>query len=84
MTATDTDILEVVQRYLARHQPASYQIQITPDQVRHDGNWWYVVVAPSHMDINTSDYFRYLEATEEELSAQENLNVLLVPVLPGD
>lgn len=84
MITTKQDIAALIKQYLQPHQSAAYHMVVLPDQARQEGGWWYVVVKPSVSDISLSDYNARLEATEEDIKRHEHLNVLLVPVLPGD
>ena len=76
------DVKDVVSQYLAPHQPSGYQLRITG--VKQDGDYYYVVVQPSRDDIRSYDYYNLLAETENDIEEKENLNIMLVPALPGD
>ena len=80
----ENDVLNTVETYVNQHQPAAYRLNVLRQGVKHEGNWWYVVVQSTPPDIRARDYANIMEQVEEQIKAQHNVNVLLVPVLPGD
>ncbi len=76
------EIIALARRYLAKHQPADYQLEIDRDSVMQDEDWYYVVVSPSRNDVRSYDYSARLAEAELDLQEEQNVNVLLVPTLP--
>ncbi len=76
-------IVEIVAKYLEPHQPKNYRLHIRLKGMRQDGDYWYVVVQPDKEDIRSYDYYGRLAETENDIEENENLKILLVPVLPG-
>ena len=81
---SETETLNIVEEYVNRHQTSAFRLNVSRQGVRHDGDWWYVVVAPEPEDIRARDYRDLMEQVEEEIEAEKQLKVLLVPTLPGD
>ena len=81
---SEKEVLDTVEEYVNRHQPKAFRLNVSRQGVRHDGDWWYVVVAPEPEDIRLRDYRDLMEQVEEEIEAEKQLKVLLVPTLPGD
>jgi len=86
MTSVDSSeserIVDLVRRYLEPRQPANYRLEIVPEGVRREDDWYYVVVRPVPEDVRSYEYYGLLTEAEMELQDQEKMNVLLVPVLP--
>lgn len=76
-------IVELIRKYLDRHQPADYRLDIVADSISQEDDWYYVVVEPSRNDIRSYDYSARLADAELELQEQEKVKVLLVPALPN-
>lgn len=79
---TSKQIIALANKYLEPHQPEDYRLVVIADGVKKDGDWWYVLVQPSREDIRSYDYYGRLAEAEIRLKDEENVNVLLVPVLP--
>jgi hypothetical protein len=80
---TENDVIALVEKYLKPHQPADYKLKVSPEGIRRDDDWWYVVVQPDREDVRSYDYYGRLTEAELDLQEKEHVNVLLVPVLPG-
>lgn len=80
----EENIVETVRRFLEPHQPQDYRLKVLEQGVRHRDDWWEVVVQPDRDDIRSYDYHAILAETEGELEEETGMNVLLVPVLPGE
>lgn len=76
-------VLEIVKHYLEPHQPTDYRLNVNELGVRHQDDWWEIVVQPSREDIYLYDYYGRLAEASEDIDDQEHLNVSLVPALPG-
>ena len=81
---SEKEVLDTVEEYVNQHQPAAYHLSVSRRDVRHDGDWWYVVVKPSQADVRAREYSDIMERIEDQLRAQQGLKVLLVPTQPGD
>lgn len=78
----EQEFLDLIEAELEPRQPQGYRLNLNRDAVRHDGNWWYVVVKPDRNSIRVSDYNSVLAAVEEAIEDATDVNVLLVPALP--
>ncbi len=77
-------IIETVKRYLEPYQPQDYRLNVSEQGIRHQDDWWEVVVQPSREDVRSYDYYGRLAEAENDIEDKEHLNILLVPVLPGE
>jgi len=77
-----SEICSMVESYLEPRQPKSYHLDVVPQGSRQDDDWWYILVRPDKEGVNAFDYARILAETEQELQDNENVKVLLVPVVP--
>ncbi len=81
---SETEVLDKVEQYIRQRQPQEFQLNVVRQGVRHEGNWWYVVVQPVPPDISARTYQEVMEEAEEDMDQREHVNVLLLPNLPGD
>ncbi|HEY8746413.1 MAG TPA: hypothetical protein VIM11_00455 [Tepidisphaeraceae bacterium] len=79
---TETEVVDLVRRYLQPHQPNDYRLDVLVDGIKKDDDWWYVLVRPSRDDVPPYDYYSRLAEAEVSMRDEEDLNILLVPVLP--
>ncbi|MGC8623842.1 MAG: hypothetical protein ACP5VQ_01090 [Phycisphaerae bacterium] len=75
-------VSKVVEKYLKKHQPRNYKLVVKQAGSKQDGDWWYILVQPDKKTVSSFDYASRLAKTEDELSENEHLKVLLVPVIP--
>ncbi len=76
------EIINLVQERLIPHQPAKYALEVVPDVAHKEGQWWYVVVRSTQPDISASDYQTRVEKIERDIKKMDNVNVVLLPVVP--
>lgn len=76
-------VLALVRQYLEPYQPTDYRLNISDVGVRHEDDWWEIVVQPSREDVRSYDYYGRLAEAEVDIEDKEHLNILLVPVLHG-
>ncbi|GMU24223.1 MAG: hypothetical protein AMXMBFR13_42990 [Phycisphaerae bacterium] len=76
-------IADLVRKYLEPHQPHNFHLDVVPDAIQQEDDCYYVVVEPSREDARSYEYYGRLAEAELDLQEKEQLNVLLVPVLPG-
>ncbi|MGQ9651563.1 MAG: hypothetical protein ACUVXJ_15760 [Phycisphaerae bacterium] len=76
-------VVELVRRYLDRHQLKDYRLEVVPDGVQQEDDWYCVVIRPEPEDASSYEYHGYLTEAEQELQEKENVKMLLVPALPG-
>jgi hypothetical protein len=80
---TEAEVLVLARQYLQPFQPSDYRLEIPKEGIRHEDDWWYVLVKPDRDDVRAYDYYDRLAQAETALQDFEHINVLLVPVLPG-
>lgn len=84
MTEEQQRIVDIVRRYLEPHQPINYRLNVSETGLRHSADdWWEVVVQPDKEDIRSYEYYGRLAEAEGDIEEHEDLNIKLVPVLPG-
>ncbi len=76
-------IAAVVSRYLEPYQPPDFRLNVRPDEIMQDDDWYYVLVEPSREDARSYEYYGRLAEAELDLQEREKMKVLLVPVIPG-
>lgn len=81
---SETELLDIIEGRINRHQPSDYRLDVSRLGVRRDGDWWYVVVTPDKADVRSRDYNAIMSQVEEEIEQENHVKVLLVPTLPGD
>ena len=75
-------LIELVRQYLEPHQPAdgSYRLEVVPEAIQQEDDWYYIVVRPSREDVRSYDYNARLVEAEIDLQVKEGKKVLLVPL----
>ncbi len=76
------EIIDLVKERLIPHQPAKYSLDVLPDVAHKEGQWWYVVVSSSRSDVSAADYQARIEKVERDMKKMDNVNVVLLPVVP--
>ncbi len=79
---TAQQVVDIVKRYLEPHQPVSYRLNVMEQGIRRRDDWWEVVVQPD-TDAYSYEYYGRLAEAENDIEENEDLKILLVPVLPG-
>ena len=79
--AENEEIIALVERYLEPHQPKNNRLKVIG--VRYDGEYFWVVVRPVRDDMQAYDHYTRLAEAAGDIDEHENVNVVLVPTLPG-
>lgn len=79
---SEKDIVELVGRYLKKKRPGGATLEVLPQGVRHEQDWWYVPVRPSVEPARRYEYYEALADVETDMETHEHLTVLLVPTPP--
>ena len=74
-------IINVVRKYLQDRHPGGAVLEVVPQGIRHDQEWWYVPIRPSVQPSKRYEYYEVLADVEKELQKSEHLTVLLVPTM---
>lgn len=77
-------VLDIVARHVAPNAPRDDSLVVVRSGVRHDEDWWYVIVRPDRAGLRSYDYSERLTMIEDEIREVENVSVLLVPTLVAD
>lgn len=80
---TRTKVAQIVQSHVDRHQPRGFKLLLDPKAIDKRNGHWRAVVRPEP-DVPASRYIDRVMAIEEEIAEQEQLKVLLLPVLAED
>ena len=72
-------VVEAVRRHIQDRHPGGVTLEVIPEGVRHDQEWWYVPIRPSKRPPKRYEYYEALACIENDVQRQENLTVLLVP-----
>lgn len=80
-----TQAIERVRDHVNRNQPNDHRLVVNddPSAIRHEEGWWYLVVRPDRNGVRAHEYSECLSDIEEELWNEEQVHVLLVPMLTG-
>ena len=79
---TEQEIIDTVRKYIKDKHPGRAILEVVPQGVRQDREWWYVPVRPNIRPAKTFEYYEALAEVENELQKFEHLTVLLVPTVP--
>ena len=81
---TRDEAIKLVNRHLAEHQPGDYHLNVVPEAIRQDDDWWYITIQPDREDVPRYDYYNILAVVEREIQDEnDDFNILLVPVASG-
>jgi hypothetical protein len=80
--ADETAVIAAVKKLLEDRHPGGVTLEVVPDGVRQDQDWWYVPVRPSAQPARRYEYYETLAEVENELQKSEQVTVLLVPAAP--
>ena len=73
------EIVARVRPYLERNPIQHIVPQIIEDALHLEEGWWYIPVRFSSQEPRTYEYYDTLTDIEDEIAAQEHLQVLFVP-----
>ena len=76
------EVVERVEARLAPYQPAEAALEVLPNYVHQEGQWWYVVVPASQGIMSAADYNCRVEKAERDLYKMDALRVGILPVVP--
>lgn len=77
-------LAEVVREYLRECHPGGVTLEVLDGGIRKIDYWWRVPVRPNVEPPHTFEYYDALAGVESELQEDRDLNIMLVPVPPGD
>lgn len=75
-------VIDAVRRHLSGKHPGGAILEVVPEGIRQDREWWYVPVRPSIRLTKRFEYYEVLAEVESELQKTENLTILLLPTIP--
>ena len=75
-------VMEAVQKRLRHRHPDGANLEVLPQGVRREQDWWYIPVRPDKEPARDWEYFEALAEVETEMLTQENILVLMVPAPP--
>lgn len=81
-TETTQKIIEAVRKHLSSRHPGGAVLEVVPEGIRQDREWWYVPVRPSIRPPKRFEYYEALAEVENEVQKSDHLTVLLVPSIP--
>lgn len=75
-----------VRDLVTRHLPANgfdfLPLNVVEDEMRKDGDWWFVPVRPAVKPQRPFQFYEVLADLDEALEQEDHLDVILVPVYP--
>lgn len=83
-TQADTaqQVADAVRKHLLGKRPGGAILEVVPEGIRQDREWWYVPVRPSLRLTKRFEFYEVLAGVESELQKSEHLTVLLLPSIP--
>ena len=72
-------IANLVRKHLEGPRAPALKMSVLQDEIRLDGDWWYVPVRADEQPVRSSQYYTLLAELEEEIDEEEDQNILLVP-----
>ncbi len=72
-------VLEAIGQRLKDKHPGGANLEVVPQGVRHEQDWWYVSVRPDKEPAKEFEYYEALAEVELEVLKAENIIVLLLP-----
>jgi hypothetical protein len=81
---TEEQVIELVREQLRNHHPGGVTVEVVPDQIRRQGEYWYIPVLPSAQPPKMYEYYEALAEVESTLEENEQLQLWLVPVVPEE
>ena len=82
MNTTPEQVLDAVRKYIRDKHPGGANLEVVPEGVYQDREWWHVSVRRSIYSPKRFEYYEALATLEQELLKFENLIVLFVPTDP--
>lgn len=82
--ATEEQVIEAVRKHIKDHHPGGAILEVLTKGVRHEQDWWYVMIRPDKQPPKRYEYYEALAEAEVEIRKTERLTVLLVPVSPEE
>ena len=82
VNATKQQVIDAARKHLKDKHPGGATLEVVPESVRQDREWWYVTVQPSIRLPKRFEYYEALAEAETELQKSERLTVLFVPTIP--
>ncbi len=75
----DQDVINAVRSLLRDRHPDGANLEVLPEGVRQEQEWWYVPVRPDKQPARRFEYYEALADIEKRLLQEQQLTVLLVP-----
>jgi hypothetical protein len=81
---TEQKVLQLVREQMRLHHPGGVSLDIGPDPIRYENDCWYVPVLPSAQPPKMYEYYEALAEIEATLEEEQDIQVLLVPIIPEE
>lgn len=81
---SERHMADLAQRYLDRHQPRGYRINVDRNAVELRGDTWFIVANPDRTSAPGYDFINRITEASMELEEKENIHVFLLPVIPPE
>jgi len=82
LTYTPEQVMGTVRKYIKDKHPGGATLEVVPQGIRQDREWWYVPIRPNIQPAKRFEYYEALATVEQEVQKFEHLTVLLVPTVP--
>jgi hypothetical protein len=74
-----SEVADLAQRYLDKHQPSDYKILIVREGIRvDDQGWWEIPVKPSKENVPSYDWINRTAVAAVDMDEAEGVHVLFM------
>jgi hypothetical protein len=81
---TEEKVIELVREQLRHQHPGGVTLDVAPEGIRRQDEYWYIPVLPSRQPPKMYEYYEALAEVEATLEENEQLQIWLVPVIPEE
>ncbi len=82
--ADTANIFQTVQQLIQHYHPGGATLTVMEEGIKREEAWWYVPVQPNTEPPKRYEYYEALAEVEQRLLTEQDLNVLLIPVLASE
>ena len=81
---TEEQVIELVREQLRKHHPGGVTLEVVPEGIRRQAEYWYIPVLPSEQPPRMYEYYEVLAEVESTLEENEQLQIWLMPMVPEE
>ena len=81
---SNEQLAQMVENRLQKYHPGGATLHVLANDIRQEGEYWYVPVLPTIQPKHTFEYYDALAEVETDLSLNEKLKIWLIPTVPDE